>query len=354
MAVKIRIKDIAERAGVSVGTVDRVLHNRPNVSPKALQKVNKVLEEMKYQPNVYASALAYNKEFTFVMFLPHHNSEAYWQEIEDGARWGETKKNDFGIHLEFVYYKRFDDTDFEQRAHECLGYDPDGIVIVPAGLDITRRFTNHLHKNNIPFVMLDSYMPDLRPLAFFGQDSFASGYFAAKMLMLIASAEKQIMLMRQTFNGQLTSKQQANREVGFRHYMTDHFPHVKIVNLDLPTDNQQSNFTNHVEAFFAENPDIHHCITLNSKAHIVGEYLLTNNMRDVQIMGYDMVPKNLECLQRGSISFIIAQHGFQQGYACIDTLFKAVVLKQEVDPVNYMPIELITKENAEFYRRTLM
>ena len=37
----IRIKDIAERAGVSVGTVDRVLHNRPNVSKKALDKDDK-------------------------------------------------------------------------------------------------------------------------------------------------------------------------------------------------------------------------------------------------------------------------------------------------------------------------
>ena len=54
----IRIKDIAERAGVSVGTVDRVLHNRPNVSKVALEKVNKALEEMDYKPNVYASALA--------------------------------------------------------------------------------------------------------------------------------------------------------------------------------------------------------------------------------------------------------------------------------------------------------
>ena len=47
---KIRIKDIAERAGVSVGTVDRVLHKRPNVSPKALEKVNKALEEMRAEP----------------------------------------------------------------------------------------------------------------------------------------------------------------------------------------------------------------------------------------------------------------------------------------------------------------
>ena len=42
---KIRIKDIAERAGVSVGTVDRVLHKRPNVSKSALEKVEKALAE---------------------------------------------------------------------------------------------------------------------------------------------------------------------------------------------------------------------------------------------------------------------------------------------------------------------
>ena len=52
------------------------------------------------------------------------------------------------------------------------------------------------------------------------------------------------------------------------------------------------------------------------------------------------------------MSFIIAQHGYQQGYSCVDTLFKAIVLKKKVQPVNYMPIELLTKENVDFYRRT--
>ena len=63
---KIRIKDIAERAGVSVGTVDRVLHNRPNVSPKAREKVEAALKEVDYHPNMYASALAYNKSYIFI------------------------------------------------------------------------------------------------------------------------------------------------------------------------------------------------------------------------------------------------------------------------------------------------
>ena len=46
MTRTIRIKDIAERAGVSVGTVDRVLHERPNVSQLAREKVEKALKEL--------------------------------------------------------------------------------------------------------------------------------------------------------------------------------------------------------------------------------------------------------------------------------------------------------------------
>ena len=354
MPSKIRIKDIAEKAGVSVGTVDRVLHNRPNVSKKALERVNKALEEMEYKPNMYASALAYNRTYTFVMFVPRHNSEAYWQEVEEGANKAEELRRDFQINLKYVHYKRFDNEDFERGARECMEYEPDGVVIVPAGMEPTRKLTEKLHHDGIPFVMLDSYMPDLHPLSFFGQDSFCSGYFAAKMLMLIASNEKQIMLMRQTHDGMVTTKQQANREVGFRHFMLDHYPNIKIVELNLPLEGDKRSYRLALDNFFKQYPDIHHCITLNSKAHIIGEYFLANNLRDKQVMGYDMVPKNAECLRQGSISFIIAQHGYQQGYSCIETLFKAVVMKQQVEPINYMPIELLTKENCEFYRRTQM
>ncbi len=351
---KIRIKDIAERAGVSAGTVDRVLHNRPNVSAAALEKVNKALAEMHYRPNQYASALAYNKSYRFILIMPIHTSEAYWHEVEEGAAKAEERNADFHIEVKIVHYKRFDGADFERCARECLAYEPDGIVIVPSDLDVTRRFTDHLHQMEIPFVLLDSYLPALKPLAFFGQDSFASGYFAARMLMLLAAGERRIMLMRKTNNGELYSKQQANREVGFRHYMADNYPDVEIVTLDLPIDAQKRKQTEIMDRFFSENPDIHHCITMNSKAHIIGEYLLERNKRNVQIMGYDMVPKNAECLRRGSISFLIAQHGYQQGYACVMVLIKAIVLKQLVEPVNYMPIELLTKENCDFYRRTQM
>lgn len=352
MTDKIRIKDIAARAGVSVGTVDRVLHKRPNVSPAALEKVQKALKEMNYQPNMYASALAYNKAYRFQVIIPKHDQVAYWEEIEEGVKNAQEARRDFHISAQLMHYERFNDKSFLGIAEQCLQDKPDGVVLVPADLETTQKFTDRLHAANIPFIMLDSYMPDLKPLAFFGQDSFASGYFAARMLMMIASKEKQIVLMKFTIDGHVASKQQDNREVGFRHYMRDHFPQVEIIELEMPLNGTKDQYNKMMEKFFGEHPNIHHCITLGSKAHIMGDFLLRTNRRDIQIMGYDMVGKNAECLRQGSVSFLIAQHAFLQGYACIDTLFRAIVLKKEVNPVNYMPIELLTKENVDFYRRT--
>ena len=352
MAEKIRIKDIAERAGVSVGTVDRVLHDRPNVSEPARKKVEQALKEMNYQPNMYASALAYNKQYTFYMLLPKHESEAYWEEIEEGARKCEDTRRDFHIDVEICFFERSSDESFREKASEIIQAKPEGVVVVPSSLDVTREFTDQLHEQNIPFILLDSYMPDLKPLSFYGQDSFCSGYFAAKMLMMIACRETEIMLMRQTKDGRVMSKQQDNREVGFLHYMHDHYPNVKVTDLDLPLNGTRAEYNKMLEKFFSSNPQVHHCITLTSKAHIVGDFLLKTNRRNIQIMGYDMVEKNARCLREGSISFLIAQHAYLQGYACIDTLFQAIVLKKKVTPVNYMPIELLMKENVDFYRRT--
>lgn len=352
MTDKIRIKDVAERAGVSAGTVDRVLHDRPNVSAPAREKVERALKEMNYQPNVYASALAYNKQYTFVCLLPESEQDAYWEEIEQGVKKAMDHHRDFHIDVRILYYRRFCDESFGAAAVACVDAQPDGVVLVPPEADMARAFAERLRGLGIPLVLLDSYMPELRPLSFFGQDSHASGYFAARILMLIARGDSEIMIFKRVKDGHAASKQQLNREVGFRHYMSENCPETRITELRVPFGASRSETDAVLKDFFSAHPGIRHAITFSSKAHIVGEYLLRKNMRSVQIMGYDMVHKNAECLRQGSVSFLIAQHAYQQGFCCIDTLFQAIVLKKKVSPVNYMPIELLSKENIDYYRRT--
>ncbi len=67
---KTRIKDIARLAGVSIGTIDRVLHNRGEVAEKTRQKVLSILKETNYSPNLMAQALKSKKRFHLVSLLP--------------------------------------------------------------------------------------------------------------------------------------------------------------------------------------------------------------------------------------------------------------------------------------------
>ena len=184
MSEKIRIKDIAERAGVSVGTVDRVLHGRPNVSPSAKAKVDAVLKELDYKANVYASALARNRSYRFILLMPEYESEAYWEEIELGAVKVNDARRDFHISLEIVYFDRFSSESYVKQCRYCLSARPDGLIIVPMDEETTRAFTDSLHSMDIPFVLLDSFIPDLKPLAFFGQDSFCSAILPPRCLCL--------------------------------------------------------------------------------------------------------------------------------------------------------------------------
>ena len=66
------IKDIARMAGVSAGTVDRVLHNRGDVSAASREKVQKVLDEIDYHPNMFAIGLAAKKRYRVLCIIPYY------------------------------------------------------------------------------------------------------------------------------------------------------------------------------------------------------------------------------------------------------------------------------------------
>lgn len=75
----IRIKDIAKLSGVSVGTVDRVIHKRGKVSDTAREKVEKVLDEINYTPNLLAKTLGSNKVYSIALLVPDPGQDPYWK-----------------------------------------------------------------------------------------------------------------------------------------------------------------------------------------------------------------------------------------------------------------------------------
>lgn len=345
---RIRIKDIARLADVSVGTVDRVLHGRTGVAEASRIKVEEILKQLDYQPNMYASALASNKKYLFICLLPQHKEGDYWTDVENGVHRAVKVFSDFHITLSIVYYDQYEYASFINAGEEILKLNPDGVMLAPTIPETTAQITDKLQKEEIPYIFIDSNIPDLKPLAFFGQHSEQSGYFAARMAMLLGERPKEIVIFRQINEGRLGSNQQENREKGFRKYMQEHFPECKIVELNLyakrPDEDERL-----LKDFFAANPQIICGITFNSKVHIVGEYLLKNNKKDFKLIGYDLLSRNVSCLRGGTVDFLIAQQPTQQGHNGIESLCNHLIFKKEVKQCNYMPITLLTIENIDFY-----
>ena len=95
----IRIVDIARMAGVSAGTVDRVLHNRGKVSEENLRRIREVLSAVDYQPNLVARSLASSRERTLAVIIPSFREGDYWADVDAGisrAAVGAERFNEIG------------------------------------------------------------------------------------------------------------------------------------------------------------------------------------------------------------------------------------------------------------------
>lgn len=345
---RIRIKDIARLADVSVGTVDRVIHGRSGVSEASRLRVEKILKQLDYHPNMYASALASNKKYAFACLLPMHLKGEYWTAIETGINEALENYSDFNISAKVTYYDPYDYNSFATTSRAILDESPDGVLVAPTIATYTQEFTDGLKAKDIPYIYIDSNIKDIPALAFFGQHSGQSGYFAARMLMMLAGNHNEIMLFRKINEGVVGSNQQENREIGFRKYMQEYHPDCKILELNLHA-KQPADDNKMLDDFFREHPTITNGITFNSKVYTVGEYLLDRNKKPFNLIGYDLLERNVACLKKGSVSFLIAQQPEVQGFNGIKTLCDYLIFKKEVTAINYMPIDLLNADNIDFY-----
>lgn len=350
---KIRIKDIAERAGVSVGTVDRVIHGRDNVSAISMERVRKVLDEINFTPNHYASALASNKIHKFAAILPLHEVDSYWARVEHGLQDGVRRFNDFKISFKIFRYDPFSDSSFKIECQNLIESAPDAVIIGPIfNASIMTNFTDKLNESGIPYALLDSNWPEFNHRIFYGQDSLRSGAFSGRIMSLSTDADtKKIAIFKVMGEGRVASRQQMNREVGFRKYMEEHCPNIEIVDVILYAYDKEG-MKEIMRDFFTENPDLRHALSFNSSIHIIAEFLQKEMPEHphVTLLGYDAVDRNVECIKNGSADFLIAQHPQDQGLNCFRSMFNSCVLKINIPRDHYMSIELLTKENIDYYK----
>src|SRR6056297_2885286 len=67
---KVNIYDVAEKAGVGIGTVSRVINNSDKVKKETKEKVIKVMQQLNYRPNKVAQNLAKQKSNAVAVIVP--------------------------------------------------------------------------------------------------------------------------------------------------------------------------------------------------------------------------------------------------------------------------------------------
>src|SRR5437868_15164986 len=81
VSAALTLKDIAREAGVSVATVDRVLHSRPGVRPDTIRRVQETIARNAFQPHVAAAELARGRARRFAFVMPS-GPNPFMQQIE--------------------------------------------------------------------------------------------------------------------------------------------------------------------------------------------------------------------------------------------------------------------------------
>lgn len=173
--MKITIKDIAERANVSISTVSRVLNNKEDVNDNTRKKIKKIIDELGYNPSGIARGLALKKTNTIGLIIPNITNP-FFPEVAKGV---ESRAEELGYSV--ILYDTDNDFKKEKTALDLMKKNQvDGIVL--SFNSVNKNLINKAFDEKLPIVQIDRKINGLKcPSVLI--DNFYSGYIAAKYLL---------------------------------------------------------------------------------------------------------------------------------------------------------------------------
>jgi LacI family transcriptional regulator len=346
MRKNIRIKDIALKAGVSIGTVDRVLHNRGEVSEETKSKIQLIIDDLDYRPNLLASSLASKKSIVFATLMPHAISQdSYWSKPQLGVEKAMNQLKAYGVKIKQFYFEMDDSSSFSIQAEKLLHSSPDAVMLAPWAKREATKFTKKLDEKSIPYVFIDATLQDTHPISFVAQSSFDSGFLAAKLLDW-GVQEKSTILLIHVARELDNANHLLQREKGFMRYFEEKRKEHRIIKLEVSGNGDD--IATKLKETGIDPCEVKGLFVTNSKVYLAADCFKSLCVRP-KIVGYDLIPQNIDLLRAGKIDFLICQKPEVQGFHAINLLFDFLVKKEQIRKENFTAIDLITNENIEFY-----
>lgn len=314
------MKDVAQRAGVGVGTVSRVINRVPGVKESTLIKVNQAIKELNYIPDEYARGLKTKSSRTIALILPSvwypfFSEFAYYVEKRLG------KEN-----YKLLLCNSNDNTTEEAKYIKMLKQNKIDAIIAITYSDIEQYIYS-----NIPFVSLDRYFD--KKVSYVTSDNYEGGKLAARKLLEHGARNLAYVGSHSKYpNGTML------RRAGFRDYLENIGIDYKEIFLQEPV----NDFTPYILEMLKVHPKIDgifcHTDSLLLKLRKILNQYGYRVPEDIQLIGFDGM--NLSSDLPLGIS-TIAQPVEQLANGAVDLVLRKIAdpsLKNEAKmyPVRYV------------------
>lgn len=312
------IKLIAEKAGTSIGTVDRVIHNRPYVKAEIRERVLQVMEEMNYHPGRMATALASGAEQRRLMVIQPEWEPNVWGELEDGIAKFREAYRDFNVSVSEYSYAENDvpgclrlmDQAIEQKVH--------GLALCASDCEEIRAGLLKLAEHHIPVVLFNSEIPDSEHLCYVGENGRRAGRIAAEIVSKVLRQDDELLVI---YAGPEYAGHIARAE-GFGSRMAElRFPreNCRVVATHQDYDKTYAAVCQALQEMkslryvYMANPALSACVDAIRDCGRTGT---------VRILCHDTGAEIRQYLKDGSVDFTIDQDLFFQSYRSLEILYQ--------------------------------
>ena len=338
------IKQIAQIAGVSRGTVDRVLNNRGSVSPDTARRIQEIAEALNYTPSKAAlglNVLKHGIKLGYILFSPDNNP--FFMQVEQGLRKKAAELNDYGCSVEIRYIDFKDDEHQDQIIDSMVEDGVAGIALCGFNNPSTAMKIQKLAKMGIPVVTTNTDIPASGRLAYVGSHYESAGRTAARLMDLITGGKAEIGVVLGSWHILCHS----SRVDGFRDYLREKAPGLHIVKCVESKDDDILTFSE-VQTMLKESPEITGLFLASAGVYDACRAVsMLPPERRPQIICYDCPPTTQEMLKQGIIAAAICQEPAYQGSKPLDILYQRLCMNETPSrEYYYTKNEIIVSENA--------
>ncbi len=303
MSKAARIPDIAELAGVSTATVDRVLNRRPGVRRATVERVMQAAERLQYLPDAEVRAALQPPPMQLVFLLPA-GSNRFLRMLGDTIGYSQEHWTPYNVRCRVEFVEGFNP---EVLAKALLrhGARADGIAFMALEHPLVRDAVDALAERGVHTVTLISDLSGARRAAYVGLDNRAAGRTAAYLIArFIGDRPAQVAMIA----GSLSYRAHEEREMGFLYLFKESFPRIEVVGLREGHDDAGRNHAL-TRTLLDQYPDLAGIYNIGGASDGVGRALKeTGRDQKVVFIGHGLSPDTRALLIDGTMDAVISQN----------------------------------------------